>query len=60
MNIHITALERAFQLAKTGAYASVQEIKRQVSREGFSADQITGRSLSKQLSELIRKSRAKL
>jgi hypothetical protein len=59
MNIEVTALERAFQLAKSGNYFSVGEIKKRLRKEGFSIAQITGRTLTKQLTELIRESREK-
>ena len=52
-----TALERAFQLAKSGAFPSVQAIKRQLSAEGFSTDHITGKALFKQLNILIKAAR---
>ena len=53
-----TALERAFQLARSGDYPSVPDIKKQLSTEGYSAAQITGRTLMKQLLTHIREARA--
>ena len=53
MDRNITALERAFQLAKSGTYTSVPAIKVQLKAEGFSVTQITGKTLSKQLKVLI-------
>jgi len=53
-----TALERAFQLARSGDYPSVPDIKKQLSTEGYSAAQITGGTLLRQLLALIRDSRA--
>jgi hypothetical protein len=50
----ITALERAFQLAKSGACLSVDDIKKQLKAEGFSIAQVVGRVLIRQLMELIR------
>lgn len=47
-----TALERAFELAKTGDYATVSDVTKQLKAEGFATTQITGPSLSKQLREL--------
>lgn len=47
-----TALERAFELAKTGDYATVSEVTKQLKSEGFAVSQITGPSLSRQLREL--------
>jgi hypothetical protein len=54
MDHTITALERAFQLAKSGDCAAVPDIKRRLLREGYSVAQITGGTLSKQLVALIR------
>ena len=53
-----TALERAFQLARSGDYASVVDIKKQLSTEGYSANQVTGATLMKQLLTLIKEARA--
>ena len=47
-----TALERAFELAKTGDYATVSDVTKQLKAEGFATTQITGPSLSKQLREM--------
>jgi hypothetical protein len=49
-----TALERAFQLAKSGDYAAVSDIKKRLIQEGYSVAQVTGGVLSKQLLALIR------
>jgi hypothetical protein len=57
MDKDITALERAFQLAKTGQYANVQLIKRQLHREGYDQRQVEGPALLSQLSSLIRAAR---
>jgi hypothetical protein len=57
MHYQPTALERAFTLAQSGKFASVQEIKKQLRAEGLSADQITGRTLSRQLTALIKAAR---
>lgn len=54
MNYRLTALERAFELARSGQYASVAEIKKQLLAEGFSISQVTGGVLSRQLKDLIR------
>ena len=57
MDHSITAVERAFQLAKSGGCTSVPEIKKRLIAEGYSATQITGRVLAKQLDGLIRAAR---
>jgi hypothetical protein len=53
MEPNITSLERAFQLAQTGQYGTVETIKRQLSREGYSASQIEGGVMRRQLKEII-------
>lgn len=57
MDHTVSPLERAFQLAKSGECASVSDIKRRLSSEGYSAAQVTGRVLSKQLDALIKAAR---
>lgn len=49
-----TALERAFELASSGGYATVDEIKRRLNADGYSTAQITGRQLRDQLRALIK------
>jgi hypothetical protein len=48
-----SALERAFQLAKSGKYPTVKDIREQLGREGYTAAQVTGRHLMEQLKALI-------
>ena len=57
MDHTITAIERAFELAKSGSCTSVQDIRKRLSAEGYPLGHITGRSLSKQLVELIKAAR---
>jgi len=52
-----TALERAFEMARTGAFREVEQLRRQLSREGFDRRQIEGLSLSKQLMGESRRAR---
>jgi hypothetical protein len=54
-----TAIERAFELARTGKFANASEIKRAVSAEGYSAAQIDGPALMRQLRDLVREARAR-
>jgi hypothetical protein len=54
MNDNPTAIERAFQLAKSGRYASVGHIQKALAAEGYSKNQMAGPSLLKQLKGLIR------
>jgi hypothetical protein len=53
MSTQPTSLERAFELAKSGQCATVEEIKKKLKAEGFWADQIVGKTLIKQLRGLI-------
>ena len=50
----LTSLERAFELAKSGRFTSVKEIRQQLKVEGFTLEQIVGTSLTKQLNTLMR------
>jgi transketolase N-terminal domain/subunit len=58
MDQNTSALERAFQLAKSGRCASVQDVKRDMKKEGYSVSQVTGRMLQKQLNALIEEARS--
>jgi hypothetical protein len=58
MDSRPSALERAFQLAKSGECVSISDIKRQLSWEGYRASQINGPALYKQLRGLIRTAQA--
>jgi hypothetical protein len=53
----VTVLERAFQLARSGLCGSVSEIRERLKAEGYSLDQLTGPTLSKQLFGLIQEAR---
>jgi hypothetical protein len=57
MDQHSSALERAFQLAKSGDFASVQHIKQRLAKEGYSAEQVNGPKLLAQLRQLIASAR---
>jgi hypothetical protein len=56
---NVTSLERAFQIAKSGDCKSVADLKKQLRRERYSLDKITGRTLSKQLEALIKAARGR-
>jgi hypothetical protein len=56
MDQNKTALERAFELARSGRFQTVTELKKVVSREGYQASQLEGSQLSRQLTALIRES----
>src|SRR5262245_22097899 len=49
MDVNITALERAFQLAKSGDFATIEAIKSKLKAEGYSVSQIVGKTLIRQL-----------
>jgi hypothetical protein len=53
MDRDVSALERAFQLAKSGNVATVEALKRQLKTEGYSVATVTGNVLSRQLRALI-------
>jgi hypothetical protein len=55
MDPNKSALERAFELAKSGAVKSVADLRAKVSREGYSASQLDGAALGRQLRNLINK-----
>ena len=53
-----TPLERAFEMARSGQYASAGDIKRSLVAEGYSVAQFTGRTLNDQLSAAIKEAKA--
>ena len=57
MDENTSVLERAFELAKSGKYPSVEDIERRLLPEGYSIEQVTGRQLKIQLRALIRTTR---
>jgi hypothetical protein len=56
MESKVTALERAFQLARSGRMATVEDIKKRLKQEGYDERAVAdgGRSLTTQLRGLIR------
>ena len=58
MDHHLSPLERAFELARSGSCASMTEIRRKLRSEGYSVVQVTGKTLSKQMRELISAARS--
>jgi hypothetical protein len=58
MDINKTALERAFELARSGDCAGLSEISRCLGHEGYSSLQIEGPVLKKQLARLIKEAKA--
>lgn len=59
MDQNKSPLERAFELCRSGRYQSVSEVKQVVAAEGYPMGQFEGRSLSRQLTEIIRAARDK-
>lgn len=57
MDPNKTTLERAFELARSGKYTQVSDLKRDVIAEGYVKNQLDGQALSRQLLQLIRASR---
>jgi len=57
MDHNVTALERAFQLAKSGDCSSVADLKTRLRSEGYATTQIVGGTINKQLSALIEAAR---
>ena len=59
MSRHPTPVERAFELARSGQHATVDEIRQQMKREGHDHAQISGPVLLKQLRALCTESVAR-
>jgi hypothetical protein len=57
MQPNMTTIERAFELARSGRYLSLSEIKVRLSIEGYSADFVEGPQLCSQLKALIKTAR---
>jgi hypothetical protein len=55
-----TTLERAFALARSGRFASLDDIRRTLKREGYDQveSHLAGPSIGRQLKELCREARA--
>lgn len=58
MKPNTTSLERAFELAKSGQYLTMDHIRTKLKAEGYDFRQLEGRVLSKQLVEIMQKARA--
>jgi hypothetical protein len=57
MDQRMTALERAFQLARSGRVAGLTDIITSLKRDGYSTSQIEGPLLKRQLAGLIKAAR---
>ncbi|MGT2464735.1 hypothetical protein ACVOMV_03555 [Mesorhizobium atlanticum] len=52
-----TTLERAFELAKSGACANFAEVRANLKSEGYDIRQLEGLALRKQIKQLIKTAR---
>lgn len=52
------AVQRAFELARSGSCSDIKDLRDQLIAEGYSASQIEGPSLIRQLRELLRVAKA--
>ena len=59
MEPNVSTLERAFQLAATGLFSTVTEIKLKLAREGYRHELIEGPELTKQLLVAMTKAAAR-
>jgi LmbE family N-acetylglucosaminyl deacetylase len=57
MQNRLTALERAFELARSGECHGTDEIRKRLNSEGYSGQQVTGPTLLRQLRELCARAR---
>jgi hypothetical protein len=60
MNADKTALERAFEIARSGRWHRTEEIRRQLRQEGYNHSQVKGPRLGQQLVEIARLARQQL
>jgi hypothetical protein len=59
MEINKTALERAFELARSGRYLRLDQLLRRLNKEGYLGEQVTGPAIKKQLNQAIKESRSR-
>jgi hypothetical protein len=53
MDPNVSTLERAFELAASGRFNKVSDIRLQLHREGYNHEMVQGAALTKQLSEAM-------
>jgi hypothetical protein len=58
VDVNVTALERAFDLAKSGECRTVRDIRFRLKRDGYAVEQIVGRQLQNQLVALMAAARS--
>ncbi len=54
MQLRMTTLERAFELAGSGDFDNIYSLKQRLSHEGYVVDQLTGPVLLAQIKSLMR------
>jgi hypothetical protein len=54
MKPNVNSLERAFELARTGEFASVAQIRVRLHKEGYPTGLVVGKYLAAQLRQLMR------
>ena len=54
MDRYKSALERAFELAASGEFETVDQIRRRLSSEGYLTYQVVGRALFQQLNKILK------
>ena len=59
MDPNLTAIERAFQIAKSGDSESMDSIRRVLKKEGYQVEYINGPSVRRQLMGIIRNAKAR-
>ncbi len=55
MKPNTTSIERAFELASSGRFSNVKEVRLKLAREGYNTDTMEGPLLYAQLREVIEK-----
>jgi hypothetical protein len=56
MKPNVSALERAFELARTGRFTTIDDLKRKLRDEGYPLGQLVGPYLLKQLQQVMMES----
>ena len=59
MESNKTALERAFELARSGRYLRLEQLLRHLNKEGYLGEQVAGPAIRKQLNQAIKESRSR-
>jgi len=57
MDTNKTALERAFEIARSGDCGGTQQLVKRLNREGYNGHQIEGQQLKRQLLLLIKEAK---